>query len=215
MKKISVFLEVDQYRELKDRKINISEEIRSALKIASEDRGKEEYRKDIIRFNSDAKKLLEVLYLYLESDINDDYISYLHIYAGNRGFKLPSRYFFSSDKNLLRKEKELRNAMRKDETYSYREMHGMSKKLDIELSKYFYLNREVEDKKYRIDLLIRSYDYRSLFIFLSNAEEKVKLRTFKRHFIEAFKYKKSGEYIYLTTKTNSRGKVEITSMRDR
>lgn len=176
--------------------------IRKAVHLLYEGQTLDKHIEELRKIKSGLHHLVEELEKKNNAMVVEDYISYLHFYTKNRGFSLPNRgdFFMQGGEKILEEEKELYHAMRKDESYLYTERREAELRYGLDLSSYHHARKEAFERNFTLDLVVFSYDYRSVFFFLSDKEreEKIKLRTFKTHFIDTLRFIKPGSTILLS-----------------
>ncbi|NLC66914.1 MAG: hypothetical protein GX752_08310 [Clostridium sp.] len=212
MKRMHLYIKQKQYEFLKDKYSNVSLGIREALDELEKAKDIEEYSVELEKIVNDLNELKVWLESYSSNMYLEEYISYLSYYSLNRGFILPSRTVYTEDPSLLEREKELYNSMKESNLIRYKDRKFVALKNRINLKDYKYPTNDLADERYKIDLLVRSYDYRSVFLFLSKGKGKIKLRTWNDYFIRKLSFKENGDVITITIIINENQKPEIAKI---
>lgn len=219
MKRIQILLTKKQEELLNKNFRSASSGVRETLDKFQEHLYVEDHLKELHHLHQRLEKLLLKLEAKTDSMILEDYITYLHTYAQNRSFILPNRYEFfeQGGKKLLKKEQELYHSMRKDEAYRYTERKDAELRYGLDLSSYHHLLEEKTDHPYRLDLVVFSYDYRSVFLFLTDeiTGEKKKLRTMKKFFIDTLRFIKPSKEIILSIQKGQGDYVELIDLKQK
>ena len=212
MKQTLIRLWPEQYDILKDKYSSVSVGIRESLEELEKMKSIEEYSGKLEKLTKDLSELKEWMKKYSNNMYLENYISYLNYYAENRGLNLPSRIVYTNDPSLLEREKVLYNSMKENKFIHYKDRKFIALTYKINLEDYKYPTEDITEESYKVDLLVRSYDYRSIFLFISNVKGKIKLRTWNDYFIRKLRPKENGDQVCITIVINDKQKPEIANI---
>lgn len=215
MKRVRILISKEHYKFIMGSFGNASKGITKAIEDLKLSRELKILEEKIRVLNIELRRTKEDISLSSDIYTLDNYFKYLQIYSSNRGFDLPDITQINNKNldDLLKQEEDLSTAIRKNEINYYRDKKNLELKTNINFSEYRFPTTEFTEEIFRLDYSLYSYDMRSVFIFLSREKERIKLRTFKRSFINELLFLKSGDFLFISAKKNIKGFVELSELK--